>query len=374
MEDSLDQKRRERWRLLLGSPAEEVLDQGLGPSWEGIDQSLSFLYESQQGRTGSLHRSRPQVARWLGDIRTYFSDQVVRVLQKDALDRLGLERMLMEPDILEIVQADVHLVATLIQLKDVMPEKTRETARMVVGELVADLQKKLRFPMMKALKGSLSRSHPTRNPKLQEIDWHRTIRKNLRHYQPRYQTIIPAQLVGRGKVGKRLKEIILCVDQSGSMASSVVYASIFASVMASLPSLDVKLLAFDTAVADLTEKLRDPVELLFGIQLGGGTDIHKAVTYGQQLIKRPKDCIFVLITDLYEGGNRAQLLRRVKEMKAEGVNLICLLALNDEGKPAYDVHLGQAFAHLRIPAFACTPDDFPSLMAEAIQNRQIKSR
>jgi predicted metal-dependent peptidase len=273
---------------------------------------------------------------------------------------------------LEAVEADVHLIADLISLNRVMPDKTKETARQVVQKVVDELMEKLTLPMQQAIRGSLNRAMRNNRPRHTEIDWIRTIRANLKHYQPDYQSIIPEQLIGFGRKQKRtLQKIVLCVDQSGSMATSVVYASIFAAVMASIPSVQTKLVVFDTAIVDLTEQLTDPVEVLFGTQLGGGTDINRAVSYCEKQIDQPQQTTFVLITDLYEGGNETDLVKRVANLVHSGVQLITLLALNDEGAPCFDHHLAQTFAGLGIPTFACTPDQFPDLMAAALQKRDI---
>lgn len=336
----------------------------------GMDQALEALYDAEE-RKGGLGSSSPKVNRWLGDIRRYFPTPVVRLMQKDAMDRLGLDRLLLEPEILETIEPDVSLVATLISLKNVIPEKTRDTARKVVAKVVEDLQKKLRFPMIKAVRGALTRSVRNHRPKLREIDWHRTIRANLKLYQKDLKTVIPEKLIGYGRKGSALKDIILAVDQSGSMASSVVYASVFGAVLASLPAVRTQMVVFDTAVADLTRDLRDPVELLFGTQLGGGTDINQALGYCQSLIRKPNDTILVLITDLYEGGNSDQMIKRAAAIKSSGVNLVTLLALSDEGKPFYDHQMAQTFTQLNIPTFACTPDIFPEIMAAAIEGRDL---
>ncbi|MCL4153166.1 UNVERIFIED_CONTAM: hypothetical protein GTU68_040419 [Idotea baltica] len=293
-------------------------------------------------------------------------------MQKDAMERLGLSRMLLEPELLESVEADVELVATLISLNQVIPAKTKDTARKVVAKVVEELERKLKLPLIQTLKGALNKSIQTRRPKWNEIDWHRTIQANLKHYQPKYKTIIPEKQFGYGRKGGALKEIILCVDQSGSMASSVVYASVFGAVLASMRSLKTHMVAFDTSVVELTENLHDPVELLFGVQLGGGTDIHKALTYCQQLIRRPKDTILVLISDLFEGGSVSRLINKATEIKSSGVQVITLLALNDEGKPFYHQEVAQAFTELEIPTFGCTPDIFGELMAAAISGREIR--
>lgn len=355
-----------RWRLLLGGGDADGTGQQLEGRLQQMDQSLHALYDSAQNRKGGLGSSSPNLNRWLGDIRDFFPTSVVQVMQQDALQRLGLERMLLEPELLEAVQPDVHLIATLLNLKNIIPYKTKDTARKVVREVVEDLQKRLQLPFTQAIRGALNKQSQRKRPRSSEINWDLTIRKNLKHYQPDYQSIIPHQLIGYGKKGQKLKEVILCVDQSGSMATSVVYASIFGAVMASMPALSTRLIVFDTSVVDLSEHLQDPVDLLFGTNLGGGTDINQALHYCQGLIQRPKDTILILISDLYEGGNRQELMKRLADIQYSGVHFIPLLSLSDDGKPAYDRELAQYLASLHAPAFACSPDQFAELMAKVI--------
>ena len=359
-----------KWRLILGKNADLSGEMELSEEMKSMDNALDALYDSEQ--KGGLGSSSPNVNRWLGDIRKYFPTSVVQIMQKDALERLGLQQMLTEPELLEAVEPDVHLVATLLSLNKVMPKRTRETAREVVRKVVEKLEKKLKNPLRQALEGSLHRSQRNRRPKHKEIDWNKTIRLNLKNYQKDLKTVIPEQLVGFGKKGNALKKVILLVDQSGSMASSMVYAGVLGAVMASVRSLKTHLVVFDTSVADLTEELRDPIDLLFATQLGGGTDINKALAFAEKLIQQPRDTIVVLISDLFEGGNTAGLLRRAASIQSSGAQLIALLALNDQGAPAHDRSVAEKFASLDIPAFACSPDQFPDLMAAAIKKEDIR--
>ncbi|HTE27997.1 vWA domain-containing protein [Flavitalea sp.] len=358
-----------RWRLILGGHQHD----GTGFSLTGLDlrmdQAMEALYDSD--RKGGLGPSSPGVSRWLGDIRTFFPNTVVQVMQKDALERLNLTEMLFQKEMLENIEADVHLVATLMTLSRVIPDKTKDTARQVVRKVVDELMRKLAQPMHQAISGSLNRSARNRRPKHNEINWHATIQKNLKHYQKEYKTIIPETRIGYGRKRSSLKDVVLCIDQSGSMGTSVVYSGIFGAVMASIPAIKTKMIVFDTAVADLTEELTDPVELLFGVQLGGGTDINAALTYSQQIISRPLDTVLVLITDLYEGGDQAGMRKRAAELAAAGVQVIVLLALNDDGAPMYDQGNAQFLSNLGIPVFACTPDKFPDLMAAVLSKQDI---
>lgn len=382
---SIDEKERlRRWRLVLGKDAQEGMaggvGDGVGSGGEagrllgddlGMDNVLEALYNSE--RRAGLGASSPNVARWLGDIRTYFPTSSVQVMQKDALERLNLTQMLLQPELLETVEADVHLVANLLSLSRVIPEGTKETARTVVRKVVEELERKLANPMLQAVRGSLNRAVRNYRPRPNEIDWHSTIRANLKNYLPEKRTIIAEKLIGHGHKRSSLRDIVLCVDQSGSMGSSVVYSGIFGAVLATIKAVSTRMVVFDTAVVDLTEDLQDPVDLLFGVRLGGGTDINSALGYCQQIIARPTQTILVLITDLYEGGNRQQMLRRAAELVASGVQVVCLLALNDQGAPIYDQRNAQVLAGLGVPSFACTPDLFPDLMAAAIQKQDLAS-
>jgi Mg-chelatase subunit ChlD len=383
-----DDERLRRWRLVLGGGEADGTDAELSTSDVRVDAALAALYDADadaagpggmggagasRERGGGLGASAPRVARWLGDIRRYFPSTVVRVMQADAIERLNLHRLLLEPEMLDSVEPDVHLVGTLLALNRVMPEASRRAARQVVARVVADLQRRVAQRTRAAVTGALNRATRVSRPRHGDVDLDRTIRVNLRHYQPAVRTVVPERLVGYGRRAPAVqRDLVLCVDQSGSMAASVVYAGVFASVLASVRSLRTSLVVFDTAVVDLTDKLADPVDVLFGTQLGGGTDINRALAYAQTLITRPRDTILVLISDLYEGGSAAQMLRRVAGLVAAGVQVIVLLALSDDGAPGYDHDNAAALAGLGVPAFACTPDAFAELMAAAIERRDLR--
>jgi Mg-chelatase subunit ChlD len=358
-----------KWRMILGGDQNDGTGLTLRNTDLQIDKTLEALYDAE--RQGGLGPSSPNVSRWLGDIRTYFPNTVVKVMQQDALKRLNLTSMLLEKEMLENVEPDVHLVATLMTLSRVIPSKTKDTARQVVRRVVEELMKKLSQPTQQAIMGSLNRSTRNRRPRHNEINWHTTILKNLKHYQPEYKTIIPETRIGYGKRRRSLKDVVLCLDQSGSMGTSVIYSGIFGAVMASLPAIQTRMVVFDTNVVDLTDELDDPVELLFGVQLGGGTDINRALTYCQQIVQRPTDTVLVLITDLFEGGNNEEMRKRAKNLTEAGVQIIVLLALNDEGAPSYDHANAEYMASLGVPVFACTPDKFPDLMAAALSKQDI---
>jgi Mg-chelatase subunit ChlD len=390
-------ERRRRWRLLLGPAAADALadasaadpdggDVGAGGgdgSLRGddarIDAALGALYDTddrdggptgtrrQAGRSGGLGRSKPGVIRWLGDIRRYFPTPVVQILQRDAVDRLDLRQLLLEPELLADLRPDVHLVTLLVELNRHLPDETRATARQVIAKVLADLERQLTDQTRQAVRGALARSARTRRPRPGDIDWPMTISANLRHWLPEHRTVIPERLVGHGRRQRSLaRDVVIAVDQSGSMADSVVYASLFAGVLAQLPALRTSFIAFDTSITDLTAFLHDPVEVLFGVQLGGGTDIAGALGYCRQLVERPRESVVVLVSDLFEGGNVELMHRRIAELVAAGVQVVVLLALSDEGTPAHDHANAATLAQLGATVMSTTPDEFPSVLAAAL--------
>ena len=365
----MEEEYLKRWRLILGGNEADGTGITLTPEEQRIDQSLEAVYDSD--RRGGLGSSAPKVSRWLGDIREFFPQTVVQVIQRDAIKRLNITSLLTEKEMLETVVPDVHLVATLMSLSRVIPEKNKEMARQVVRKVVDELLRKLSAPTQQAVTGALNRSARRRNPRYNEIDWKTTITKNLKNYQPEYKTIIPEVRIGYGRKRKAMKDIILCLDQSGSMGTSVIYSGIFGSVLASIPAVSTRMVVFDTAVVDLTDDLQDPVDLLFGVQLGGGTDIARALTYCQGVITRPQDTVLVLVTDLYEGGDAREMRKKFVSLVNSGVQLIVLPALNDDGAPSYDKNHAEFLANIGVPTFACTPDKFPDLMAVALSKQDL---
>jgi len=376
------EERTRRWRLVLGQGKQESAGEsgegdqeqgsgdGLSAEDQVLDQMLDMLYG--EGEEGDLSDSAPDIARWLDDIRGYFPENVVRIMQRDALKRFKLRKILDQPELLAAVEPDVNLVADILALKKVMPVKTRETAREVVRQVVEDLREKLTYPLEQAIKGSLNRATRRRRPRFKEINWGRTIQKNLKHYQPAQETIIPETLVGYGRKRSSLKDIIIALDTSGSMATSVVYGSIYGAVLASIPAISTKLVMFDTAVVDLSAELSDPVDMLFGIRLGGGTNIDRALAYCQGLVSRPQDTVLVLISDLYEGGNKESMVRHMAALSTGGVKIVALLALNDKGAPRFNREIAEQLADLGIPSFACTPALFPDLMSAVLEDRDLR--
>lgn len=343
-----------------------------------MDAALAAIYnrgeEGKSGRKGAgLGASAPNLAKWLTDVRTFFPEDVVSVIQSDAIERKGLTKLLFEPETLKNVKPDMAMVGTLLALKGQIPEKSKETARELVRNVVDEIMKRMEQDMRRAVTGALNKKAHSPIPNFASTDWKRTINRNLKNYDIQTKRLIPEKFYFFERSQKQKSwTVILDIDQSGSMADSIIYSSVMGSIFASMPALDTHVVAFDTEVTDLTELCRqDPVDMLFGVQLGGGTDINKSVAYCQTLIENPRKTIFILISDLYEGGVRKGLLRRLNEMHQEGVKVITLLALTDQGKPDYDENLGKEISKLGIACFACTPDRLPDLVASALKGKDL---
>lgn len=372
-----------RWRLILGRRAEEMenslfkLANLIGGGWGepgqgadpfGIDRSLDFLYGDDEERGGGLEDASPSIARWLGDIRRYFPEDVVVMLQRDAIARKDLAALLMERETLLMLEKDVELAATILSLQKRIPEEVKETARQVVREIVEKLSKELAHDVRQAVLGALTHSRHSVIPSARNLDWKRTIERNLKHYQPDRKLVIPHRFYFWANERRfRDWDIIVCVDQSGSMMRSVVYSSIMAAIFASVEALNTHLVFFSTRIADMTEHVTDPVEVLFGAQLGGGTDIARAVTYCARQIRRPEKTIFILITDLFEGGNAQVMLSELQQMVESKVHALCLLALDDAGQPAYNKPIASQVRALGIPVLAATPRKLVGMVGNIIR-------
>ncbi len=371
-----------RWRLVLGRGADECLGGmagggglRLGAEERCMDEALAAIYDGDGSRSGEAggrgagrEMSSPQLNKWLGDIRTYFEEDVVAVIQGDAIERRGLEQLLFEPETLRNVQPNLALVGTLLSLANRIPEKTKETAREVVGKVVEELKQLLENEIRQAVVGALNRRSHSPVPRADSIDWKATIGRNLKNYQPSIEALVPERVFFFARSRQvNAWHVIVALDQSGSMADSVVYGAVTGGIFASLPALDTRVVAFDTEVVDLTDQCGDdPVDMLMGVQLGGGTDINKAVAYCQEHITDPAKTLFILITDLMEGGVEAQLIRRMGEIKESGVRTFCLLALSDSGIPSYDEKVASKLARLGVPCFGCTPAKLPELVHGAL--------
>lgn len=380
-----------RWRLILGEESQEKFEAMKGGAMAQLseeqwlmDQALAAIYNrNTSGSFGSFMQgvkgggkgpSNPQITRWLGDVRTLFDKELVKIVQADAMERCGLKQLIFEPELLEQVEPDMSLATTIMLLKDQVPKRSKDSVREFMSKIVEQINKLLESDIRRAVTAAVNRRQHSPIPSAAALDFPTTIRRGIKNYNKDLKKIIPEHyyFFDRTTVTAANKyTVILDVDQSGSMGESVIYSSIISCILASMAALKTRIVAFDTQVVDLTEKCEDPVDLLFGFQLGGGTDINKSIAYCQQFVENPKKTLLFLISDLMEGGNRAGLLRRLEEMKESGVTVVCLLAIADGGKPYYDAQMAQRIASVGIPCFACNPQKLPALLERALKGQDL---
>ncbi len=349
-----------------------------------MDQALAAIYNRTEsggfgvkgpGRAGAGQGpSNPQISRWLGDVRSLFDQELVTVIQSDAVNRCGLKQLLFEPELLENLEPDVNLAATIMLLKEQIPKRSKDSVRRFIRKIVEEINRLLEQDIRRAVSASINRRKHSPIPSAAALDFKTTISRNLKNYDPGLGTIVPEHYYFFDRTSTTAANkwtVILDIDQSGSMGESVIYSSVMSCILASMASLRTRVVAFDTNIVDLTEKCEDPVDLLFGFQLGGGTNIEQSIAYCEKYVENPAKTLFFLISDLEEGGNRAGMLRRLEEMKASGVTVVCLLALADGGKPYYDAQMAQRIAGLGIPCFACNPQMLPQLLERAFAGQDL---
>ena len=355
-----------RWRLALGPEAERVAPEltlarlglnGLGElggeRLADLDGALGFAYDQQGGRGVS----RPYLPEWLGLLREFFARDVIALVQKDAIERRDLTQLLFEPETLPFLEKNVDLVATLLAARGLVPDQAKELAREIVREVVDELRRQLESEVRTTLLGAARRNTDSPLKLARNLDWKRTIERNLRGWDRQRRRLVPERVYFWANQRRRHDwDVVLAVDQSGSMGRSVVYSSVMAAIFASIDVLRTRILFFDTEVVDVTPLLTDPVELLFASQLGGGTDINRAVAYAHEhFVERPERTIFLLVTDLYEGGDTEALVARLRELVDAKAKVLVLLALTDGGTPSYDHALAARLTALGAHCFGCTP-------------------
>lgn len=387
MDEIENETRIQRWRLILGQDSQQRFSSMGGTPLTGeldlMDQALAAIYNRTDaggfggpGQGAGRGPSNPQITRWLGDVRSLFDKDLVTVIQGDAMNRCGLKQLIFEPELLENLEPDVSLASAILMLKDQIPKRSKDSVRAFILKIVEEINKLLEQDIRRAVTAAVNRRRHSPIPSAAALDYKTTISRNLKNYDPRRKTIIPEHFYFFDRTSTTAANrwtVILDIDQSGSMGESVIYSSVMSCILASMSSLQTRVVAFDTNVVDLTDQCEDPVDLLFGFQLGGGTNIDQSVAYCQQYVENPSKTLFFLITDLEEGGNRAALLRRLEELKGSGVMVICLLALAGGGRPYYDAQMAQRVAGLGIPCFACNPELLPQLLERAFRGQDLNA-
>lgn len=358
-----------RWRLILGKSADSSIsltDRRLSR----MDDALDFLYSRESGPDvrregdGGQEESQPTVVRWLNEVRELFPKETAEILQRHALDRYQLTALLTDQEILEKMEPDEALLETVLSLKGMMKGPVLDAARRIVERVVTQLTDKMQQEIRRSAFGKLNHTSHSAVPSLRNLDVKRTIRKNLAHYDRENQRLILEQLYFNGRVRRHTPwHVIIAVDESGSMLPGIIHSAVMAGIFAKLPMLTTNLIIFDTVVVDLTDRMDDPVETLMSVQLGGGTDIAKAMSYCQSLISQPRRTMVVLVSDLCEGGSRQTLYRTCHDIVESGARLIALTALNEQASPDYDRTTAQTLADLGAHVGAMTPEHLTDFMA-----------
>lgn len=371
-----DRERRARWALVLGEGSEESLGGSLSDEERARDKALEFLYGREGrgrnvrgGRSGSLDDSVLAVPAWINDVHDLFPVKTIERLEKDALERYKIEELVTNPELLRRAVPSQALLKAVLRTKHLMNQEVLALARDLVKKAVADLMEKLARPVGNPFFGSRDRQRRSYLRIAKNFDIAGTVRRNLRNFDPEGGRIVISEPLFHSRqrsLADRWR-LILLVDESGSMAGSVIHAAVTAAIFWGIRSIDTRLAIFDTNVVDLTADCTDPVETLMKVQLGGGTDIHRALAYAEGLVETPRKTIIVLITDFFEGGSEGDLLATAKRLVEGGVTLLGLAALDEAAKPSYDKELAQRLVNLGAEVGAMTPGELAAWVGEKVK-------
>lgn len=370
-----------RWRMVLGKFASRQMPNCLSPQQQQMSDALEKLYGREyadrgvrQGKSlapGSLDPSQLNIPKWLGKIQELFPKETYQRITQHAVDRYGLTELLNDPKTLQNLEPSTELLASIMMLKGQMNQEVLAEVRRLVERVVRDIEQRLRQSIQQKITGRRNRFLHTPYRSSANFDAHKTIRKNLKNIDPATGKMVVQRPFFYSRVQRKIPwDIILCVDQSGSMASSLIHSAILASAIAGLPGLKVKLVVFDTSVVDLTEHVSDPVEVLMSVQLGGGTNIGKAVGYCRSLVQDANRTVVVLITDFCEGASPAVLRQNVRSMVADGITMIGLASLDESGSMWFDEQMASRLVSDGMEISAVTPNRLAEWLAEIMNRNQ----
>lgn len=364
-----------KWRLILGKNSDNHISfsgsYSDSISYENMEETLDYLYSMEFGdslmRTGGQGSSKLYVAEWIEKVRKLFPKKTVEILEKQALEHFNLSELLTDKKVLEKMEPNTALLKTILQFKHLMKNDVINEAKRIIKKVVDELTEKLHTEIRKSLLGKLNRNMPSNVKSIKNLDIKRTIHRNLKNYDVKNKQIVLKNVYFNSRIKRFNKwNIIIAVDESGSMLDSVIYSAVMAGIFAKLPMIDTKLIIFDTEIVDLSGYIDDPVEVLMGMQLGGGTDIGKAISYCESLCSNPYETIIVTVTDLYEGGNVKTLLKTCADIIGSGSKMIFLTALDSDANPAYDKNIGQKLADMGAFVGAMTPEQLGDYIGKMI--------
>jgi len=372
--------RQSRWRLVMG-PGSEQLCGELGHDDQVRDECLGFLYDREyegnqnvrgsdgESQTGGLGESQLTVPDWINQIHELFPKQTIERLEKDALERYQLDEMVTTPEVLTRAQPNQSLLKAVLRTKHLMNQEVLKAAQHLVRKSVEELMKKLANDIRTAFQGSLDRRRRSPLKIAKNFDIATTLQRNLKNYDPENQQVVIETPYFYSRIRQQVDrwQLIILVDESGSMMESVIHSAVTAAIFYSMRMMKVHLCIFDTSVVDLTEECVDPVETLMKVQLGCGTEIGQAVEYVAELVENPQRTIVVLITDFYEGGPLNQLYSAARKLVESGVTALGLAALDENANPTYDRDIAANLVDIGWHVGAMTPGELAEWVAEKVQ-------
>lgn len=370
-----NQENLNKWRLVLGKNSDNHINfsgsYSDSISYENMEETLDYLYSMEFGnslmRTGGQEGSQLYVADWIDKVRKIFPKKTVEILEKQALEHFNLSELLTDKEVLEKMEPNTDLLKTILRFKHLMKNEVIIEAKRIIKKVVDEITQKLQTEIKKSLLGKLNRNMPSNVKSMKNLDIKRTIHRNLKNYDVENKQIVLKNVYFNSRIKRFNKwNIIIAVDESGSMLDSVIYSAVMAGIFAKLPMIDTKLIIFDTEIVDLSGYIDDPVEVLMGMQLGGGTDIGKAISYCESLCTNPHETIIVTVTDLYEGGSVKHLLKTCADIIGSGSKMIFLTALDRDANPAYDKNIGQKLADMGVFVGAMTPEQLGDYIGKMI--------
>ncbi len=339
-----------------------------------MERVLDYLYGREYGgrgvrtdRQGGPGESVLAIPEWLHDVRELFPKETVEVLERHALERYGMTELVTDEQVLQKLEPNYELLKAVLSFRQLMSPKVLEVARKIVRQVVEELRRKIAKDVRQVLWGRLNRQRRSRLKVARNLDFHRTIRENLKHYDAERKQIILQSLLFFSRVEHHMPwHIIMAVDCSGSMMDSVIHSAVMAGIFKGLPALRVSLVAFDTAVVDLTDQVDDPVEVLMSVHLGGGTDIAGALGYCETLVRSPTRTILVLVTDFFEGGPPERMIAAIRRLRESGARVLGLAALDSEANAAYDRQMAERCVDAGAEVAALTPRRLAEWMARVL--------
>lgn len=376
-----DREKLARWRLMLGSDAEQGLGCGLGGAEAQQDRALGYLYNREYGsgrnvrssdnreRTGGMEESQLSVPEWINEVHELFPKSTIERIERDALDRYHLSELVTNPDLLARAQPSLSLLRAILHTKHLMNQQVLSIARELVRKVIEQLMQKLTRPVRQVFHGARDRRQRTQIRIAKNFDARTTVRRNLANFDVANQRLFIRSPFFFSRVRRQCDrwQVIVLVDESGSMLNSVIHAAVTAAIFVGVQSIKTHLVLFDTNIVDVTDHAGDPVEAIMKVQLGGGTDIGNAMRYAQSLVENPRRTIVVLVTDFFEGAPKERLFGVTKSLIESGVTVLGLAALDERAEPHFDRDVAEGMVALGASCGAMTPGELAEWVAKKVR-------